>query len=107
LYAENQNTGGMVYLHTKSLIKHLLRNDNIVIEEAYFEEVNEEEHLIIYARPFSRETWRCPRCGKRCKGYSNLTFYKLYDIVYSRNKTGGLLYGNAFTNQDKGSYSFA
>ena len=61
----------MVYLHTKSLIKHLLRIDNIVIEEAYFEEVNEEEHLIIYARPFSRETWRCPRCGKRCKGYDS------------------------------------
>jgi transposase len=49
----------------------LLKIDRIIIEEAYFEEANEEEHLIICARPFSREAWRCPHCGKRCKGYDS------------------------------------
>ena len=58
-------------MHTKSLIKHLLKIDRIIIEEAYFEEENEEEILIICARPFSRDTFRCPQCGKRCKGYDS------------------------------------
>jgi transposase len=58
-------------LHTKTLIKRLLKIDRITIEEAYFEEVNEEEHFIIRARPFSRDTFRCPQCGKPCKGYDS------------------------------------
>jgi transposase len=71
LYAGNQNTVGDGILHTKLLIKHLLKIDRIIIEEAYFEEVNEEENLIICPRPFSRDTFRCPQCGKRCKGYDS------------------------------------
>jgi len=49
----------------------LLRVDKIAIENAYFEEVNEEEILVIKARPMSRDTSRCPKCGKRCKGYDS------------------------------------
>jgi len=58
-------------MHTKALLKRLLRVDKIAIENAYFEEVNEEEILVIKARPMSRDTSRCPKCGKRCKGYDS------------------------------------
>jgi len=62
-------------MHTSSLIKRLLRIDKIVIEDVYFEVNNEEEVCIIAARPLSRDTNRCPICGKRCPGY-DLTFKK-------------------------------
>lgn len=59
-------------MHTKSLIKRLLKIDKIVIEDVRFEETeNEEEILIVRARPLKRDTFRCPRCGKRCKGYDS------------------------------------
>ena len=32
---------------------------------------NDEDVLIIVARPMSRDTMRCPLCGKRCKGYDS------------------------------------
>jgi len=52
-------------------MKRLLKVNRVIIEETSFEEVNEEEMLIIRARPFSRDTFRCPQCGKRCKGYDS------------------------------------
>ena len=58
-------------MHTKSLIKHLLRIDRIVVEDVRFEETEEEEFLIVRARPFKRDTFRCPHCGKQCKGYDS------------------------------------
>ena len=45
-------------MHTKSLLKHLLRIDKIVIEEAHFETVSEEEILVVCARPLVRDTHR-------------------------------------------------
>jgi len=60
-------------MHTKSLIKRLLRIDKIAIEDANFEVVNDEEILVIKARPMSRDANRCPKCGKRCKGYDSST----------------------------------
>ncbi len=58
-------------MYTKSLIKHLLHIKRIAIEDVRFETVAEEETLIITARPLSRDTHRCPKCGKRCQGYDS------------------------------------
>lgn len=58
-------------MHTKPLIKQLLRTDKIAIENVSFETVNDEEILVIKARPMSRDTNRCPKCGKRCNGYDS------------------------------------
>jgi transposase len=58
-------------MHTKSLIKRLLRIEKIAIEKVDFETLNDEEILVIKARPMSRDTNRCPKCGKRCKGYDS------------------------------------
>ena len=55
-------------MHTKSLIKRLLKIDKIVIEDLRFETVGEEEILVIEARPLSRDAYRCPKCGRRCTG---------------------------------------
>ena len=62
---------GRFKMHTKSLIKRLLRINKIVIEDVRFESEAEEEILVVQARPPARETFRCPRCGKRCKGYDS------------------------------------
>jgi transposase len=58
-------------MHSKSLIKGLLKIERIAVEKVYFETVNEEEILIVRARPVLRDTLRCPHCGKRCKGYDS------------------------------------
>ena len=58
-------------MHTKSVIKHLLRVDKIVIDDLYFESIGEENVLIIRARPLSRDANRCPKCGRRCTGYDS------------------------------------
>jgi len=58
-------------MRTKSLIKRLLRIDKIVIEEVNFEAKDDEEIMVINARPFSRSTKRCPKCEKRCEGYDS------------------------------------
>jgi len=58
-------------MHTKNLIKQLLRIERIAVENTRFETVNEEEILVIKARPMSRDTSRCPKCGKRCSGYDS------------------------------------
>ena len=56
-------------MHTKTMVKHLLKIDRMIIEDVCFEANNEEEDLVIRARPFSRDTLRCPHCGKRSQGY--------------------------------------
>ena len=58
-------------MHTKSLVKHLLKIDRITIVDAYFETLNEEEIFIVRVRPLSRDRQRCPICGKRCQGYDS------------------------------------
>ena len=58
-------------MHTKSLIKRLLRIEKIAIEDVDFEIASDEDVLVINARPMSRDTNRCPKCGKRCKGYDS------------------------------------
>lgn len=58
-------------MHTKSVIKRLLKIDRIAIDNVNFETVNAEEMLVIKARPMSRDKSRCPKCGKRCKGYDS------------------------------------
>lgn len=58
-------------MHTKSLIKHLLKISKIVVEEVYFDQIIAEEIVVIRARPYSREQQRCPHCGKGCKGYDS------------------------------------
>ena len=58
-------------MHTKTLIKQLLRVDRMAIEKIHFEKDNEEEILVIGARPYVRDTGRCPKCGKRCQGYDS------------------------------------
>ena len=58
-------------MHTKSLIKRLLRIDKIVIKGVYFENYSEEETLVIQAQPQSRDANRCPICQKRCPGYDS------------------------------------
>ena len=58
-------------MHSKSLIKRLLKIDRIAIEDVYFETINEEETLVIRVRPPVRDTLRCPHCEKRCPGYDS------------------------------------
>lgn len=58
-------------MHTNSLLKKLLKIEKIVIENALFEQIDEEEILVVRARPMSREQSRCPVCGKRCPGYDS------------------------------------
>ncbi len=58
-------------MHTKSLIKRLVKIDKIAIEDISFEMANEEEYLVVRVRPLVRDTMRCPHCGKRCKGYDS------------------------------------
>ena len=60
-------------MHIQSLIKGLLKINKIAIENVYFETVNEDEQLVIKARPLSRDRHRCPICGKRCQGYDSGT----------------------------------
>jgi transposase len=58
-------------LHTKTLLKQLLKVDKITIENAYFESNKDEEILVVKVRPFTREKSRCPHCKKCCKGYDS------------------------------------
>ena len=72
-------------MHANTLIKRLLRIKKIVIENIYFEEVEEEEILVIAARPQSRDMNRCPLCGKRCPGY---------DLSYKKKRWRSLDFGS-------------
>jgi transposase len=67
----NRRTRGCVILHTKSLIKSLLKIGNISIERVYFDTFNNDEILIVFARPYSRQVNRCPICSKKCPGYDS------------------------------------
>jgi hypothetical protein len=58
-------------MHTNSVMKKLLRLDKIVIENMYFESVNDDEIFIVKVRPVMRELNRCPRRGTRCPGYTD------------------------------------
>ena len=58
-------------LQTKRAIKQLLKIDSITIENAYFEDVAEEEIFILKVKQYSRAVNRCPHCGKRCQGYDS------------------------------------
>lgn len=60
-------------MHTKTLIKRLLHIEKIAIEDVRFETTGEEDVMRIAARPLSRDRQRCPKCGKRCKGYDSST----------------------------------
>jgi len=71
LYAMNRCKEEWGKLHTNTLIKRLLRIDQIAIESVYFEVIDEEEILIVRVRPYSRQTAHCPICGKRCPGYDS------------------------------------
>jgi len=63
-------------MHSKTLIKRLLKIDRIAIENITFEVMNDEDILVIRARPPVRDTLRCPRCGKRGKGYDSYGKYR-------------------------------
>ena len=58
-------------MHSKTLIKRLLKIDRIAIENVTFEVMDDEDILLIRARPPVRDTLRCPHCGKRGKGYDS------------------------------------
>jgi len=58
-------------LHAKMAFKKLLRIEKIVVENVYFEGIDDEEIFIVRVRPEKREKNRCPKCGKRCPGYNN------------------------------------
>jgi transposase len=60
-------------MYTKSVLKKLLRIENITVTDARFEQNNGEEHFVISAKPLSRDRNRCPICGKRCQGYDSST----------------------------------
>jgi len=71
LYAVNKNLERVVKMHTKTAFKKLLRVEKIVIENVYFEDVNNEEIFVVKVRPEKREINRCPHCGKCCPGYND------------------------------------
>lgn len=58
-------------MQTKSLIKRLLKIENVVISGSYFETAGDEDILIVCLRPYSRQAGRCPICHKRCPGYDS------------------------------------
>lgn len=58
-------------MHTSSVIKKLLRIEEIVIENMYFEEVINGEVFIVKVRPIKREVNRCPLCGRKSTGYDS------------------------------------
>ncbi len=58
-------------MHAKTLVKRLIRIDKIAIEDISFEASKGENTMVVHGRPLSREAFRCPRCGKRCKGYDS------------------------------------
>ena len=58
-------------MHTKSLIKKLIKIENIAVENVCFESVGDEEILVVRIRPYSRRAGRCPICSKRCPGYDS------------------------------------
>lgn len=58
-------------MHTKSLVKRLLKVERIVIEDVGFETREDEDILVIRARPMSRDMQRCPKCGKCSRGYDS------------------------------------
>lgn len=58
-------------MHTKSFVKRLLRIERIVIKDIEFDVSKGEEILVVRAGPYARDVFRCPRCGKRCKGYDS------------------------------------
>ena len=60
-------------MRTNTIMKKLLRIENIAIENMYFEPMNKEEIFIVRMHPFKRETMRCPKCGKYCSGYDSRT----------------------------------
>ena len=60
-----------IQMHTKTLIKRLLKIERIAVEEVYFETAGEEEILVVRTRPLSRDTNRCPMCGERCSRYDS------------------------------------
>ena len=71
MYAMNRCREERGKLHTNSLIKGLLRIDNIAVESVFFEENDGEEVLVVRVRPYSRQMGRCPSCLKRCSGYDS------------------------------------
>ena len=58
-------------MHTNTLIKRLLRIDQIAIENAFFEKIDESEVLVVRVKPYSRQASRCPLCGRHCPGYDS------------------------------------
>ncbi len=60
-------------MHTKTLIKQLLRIERISIENVRFEQANGEDILIVRVNPLSRDKNRCPHCGKVRPGYDSQT----------------------------------
>ena len=58
-------------MHTKTLTKRLLKIEKIVIEDVRFEPAEEEEILVVRARPMSRDVRRCPHCGRLSQGYDS------------------------------------
>ena len=58
-------------MHTKTLVRGLLKINKMAIEKVYFESINDDEILIVRSRPLVRDTHRCPLCSKRCKGYDS------------------------------------
>jgi transposase len=58
-------------MHTKSLIKRLLKIEAIAVDNVYFETDKDDEILIVKVQPFVRDKFRCPHCGKRCQGYDS------------------------------------
>ena len=60
-----------VKLHANTVIKRLLKIDQIAIKSVYFEIIDESETLIVRVRLYSRQASRCPICGKKCPGYDS------------------------------------
>ena len=58
-------------IHTKSVLKQLLKIEKIIIDNAYLESKSDEEIFVIIARLPSRERNRCPLCERRCTGYDS------------------------------------
>lgn len=58
-------------MNTSFVMKKLLGLQKTVIESMYFETTGKEEVFVVKVRPAARETNRCPKCGKKCPGYTD------------------------------------
>lgn len=48
---------------------HVTSCEEVTALVQHYDEMHEQERIIVHARPYSRVQMKCPECGRRCPGY--------------------------------------